>query len=57
MQRLEQAGGGLVSVHPPALASPVAIELLGMLEQAAADTFFIQPVRAAAGLPEQMSMF
>ena len=57
MQRLEQAGGGLVSVHPPALASPAAIELLGMLEQAAADTFFVQTARAAAGLPEQMSMF
>jgi hypothetical protein len=57
MQRLEQAGGGLVSVHPPALASPAAIELLDMLEQAAADTFFVQTARAAAGLPEQMSMF
>ena len=57
MQRLEQAGGGLVSVHPPALASPAAIELLGMLQEAAADTFFVQPPLMAAGLPKQMRMF
>jgi hypothetical protein len=57
MQRLEQAGGGLVSVHPPALASPVAVELLGMLQEAAADTFFVQPPHVAAGIPEQMRMF
>ena len=48
MQRLEQAGGGLVSVHPPALASPAAVELLGMLQAAAADTFFVQPARSDA---------
>ena len=57
MQRLEQAGGGLVSVHPPALASPAAVELLGMLQEAAADTFFVQPPLMAAGLPKQMRMF
>ena len=57
MQRLEQAGGGLVSVHPPALASTTAVELLGMLQEAAADTFFVQPPLMAAGLPKQMRMF
>ena len=57
MQRLEQGSGGLVSVHPPALASPVAVELLGMLQEAAADTFFVQPPLMAAGLPKQMRMF
>jgi hypothetical protein len=56
-QRLEQAGGALVSVHPPALASPVAVELPGMLQEAAADTFFVQPPLVAAWIPEQMRMF
>ncbi len=56
MQRLEQAGGGLASVHPPALPSPAAVELLGMLQAAAGDTFFIQPASPAA-LPEQIRLF
>jgi hypothetical protein len=56
MQRLEQAGGGLASVHPPALSSPAAVELLGMLQAAATDTFFIQPAPEVA-LPEQIRMF
>ena len=42
LRRLEQAGGGLVSVHPPALASPAALELLALLQLAAAETFFFQ---------------
>jgi hypothetical protein len=56
MQRLEQAGGGLASVHPPALPSPAAVELLGMLQAAAADTFFVHPAPGVA-LPEQMRLF
>jgi hypothetical protein len=56
MQRLEQAGGGLASVHPPALPSPVAVELLGMVRAAATDTFFVQRAPEAA-LPAQMRLF
>ena len=57
MQRLEQAGGGLVSVHPPALPGPAAVVLLGMLEQAATDTFFVRGSLGAAGLPDQLKLF
>ncbi len=57
MHRLEQAGGGLVSVYPPAIPSPAAVALLGMLEQAATDTFFVRGPQAPAGFPEQLSMF
>jgi hypothetical protein len=57
MQRLEQAGGGLVSVHSPALPSPAAVALLGMLEQAATDTFFVRGSLGAAGLPDQLNLF
>jgi hypothetical protein len=57
MQRLERAGGGLVSVHPPAIPSPASVALLGMLEQAATDTFFVRGPLVTAGLPEQLKMF
>jgi hypothetical protein len=57
MQRLEQASGGLVSVHPPAIPSPAAVALLGMLEQAATDTFFVRGPLGAAGLPDQLKLF
>jgi len=40
-------GGGLVSVHPPAVPSQAAVELLGFLQASAADTFFVQPTAPA----------
>jgi len=57
MQRLKQAGGGLVSVHPPALPSPAAVALLGMLEQTATNTFFVRGSLGTAGLPDQLKLF
>jgi len=44
LKRLEGATGGAVSVHPPAVPSPAAIELLGMLLAATPDIYFVQPV-------------
>ena len=57
LERLEQAAGGLVSVHPPALASPAALELLGMVQAAAASTFFLQASPGSAAPPAQMSLW
>ena len=47
LHRLEQAAGGVVSVHPPALPSQAASELLGLLQAATPDTYFVQPVPPA----------
>jgi hypothetical protein len=44
----------VVSVHPPAVPSQTAVELLGQLQASAEDTFFIQPAAAA---PEPMRLF
>jgi hypothetical protein len=44
LHRLEAAAGGAVSVHPPAVPSRAALELLGLLQAATLDTYFIQPV-------------
>jgi hypothetical protein len=46
--------GGVVSVHPPAVPSQAAIELLSLLQASAADTFFAQPPASA---PEPMRLF
>jgi hypothetical protein len=54
LKRLEQAAGGVVSVHPPAVPSQTAVELLCQLQASAADTYFIQPAVAA---PEPMRLF
>jgi hypothetical protein len=54
LERLEQASGGVVSAHPPGVPSQAAIELLGMLQTSAVDTYFIQP---AAPVPEPMRLF
>jgi hypothetical protein len=54
LERLEQAAGGLVSVHPPAIASPGAVELLRLLQQAAQSTYFVQNPPA---LPEALRLF
>jgi hypothetical protein len=48
LHRLEQKAGGAVSVHPPAVPSQTAIELLDMLQAATVDTYFIQPLAPAA---------
>jgi hypothetical protein len=53
LHRLEQAAGGLVSVHPPAVPSPAGLELLTMLQAATPDTYFVQP---AAPPPEPMRL-
>jgi len=55
-----QADGGwkpprlVVSVHPPAIPSQAAIELLSLLQASAADTFFAQPPASAL---EPMRLF
>ncbi len=54
LERLETATGGVVSVHPPAVPSQTAVELLEMLQASAADTFFVQPV---APEPEPLRLF
>jgi hypothetical protein len=54
LERLEQGAGGVVSVHPPAIPSQTAVELLGQLQASAVDTYFIQPVAPA---PEPMRLF
>jgi hypothetical protein len=54
LARLERAAGGVVSVHPPAVPSPAAVELLELLQASALDTYFIQP---AAPAPEPVRLF
>jgi hypothetical protein len=48
LERLEQAAGGVVSVHPPAVPSQAAIQLLELLQASAADTFMVQPPASPA---------
>ena len=54
LDRLAGAAGGAVSVHPPKMPSQAAIDLLGMLESSASDTYFIQPPAPA---PEPLRLF
>jgi len=54
LERLERFAGGVVSVHPPAVPSQAAIELLSLLQASAVDTFFAQP---AASALEPMRLF
>ncbi len=54
LHRLERAAGGVVSVHPPAVPSQTAIELLGMLQQATPEAYFIQ---TAPPPPEPLRLF
>lgn len=54
LHRLEREAGGLVSVHPPAVPSQAAVELLGMLQAATPDTYFVQP---APPVPEPLRLF
>jgi hypothetical protein len=54
LQRLEGRAGGVVSIHPPKAPSQAAVDLLGLVQQAAADTYFVQP---AEPRPEPMRLF
>lgn len=54
LERLEQAAGGVVSVHPPSVPSQAAVELLSILQASAVNTFFVQPVAPA---PEPVRLF
>jgi hypothetical protein len=54
LERLERIAGGVVSIHPPAVPSAAAMELLEIIQASAADTYFIQPVALA---PEPMRLF
>jgi len=54
LERLDRCAGGVVSVHPPAVPSQAAIELLSLLQASAEDTFFAQP---AASALEPMRLF
>jgi hypothetical protein len=51
LHRLEAAAGGAVSVHPPAIPSQTAVELLGMLQSATPDIYFIQPSSPPSAQP------
>jgi hypothetical protein len=54
LKRLEQASGGVVCIHPPAVPGPTANELLGLLQAATAEVYFIQPPAPA---PEPPRLF
>ena len=54
LKRLEAAAGGAVSVHPPAVPSQAALELLGLLQAASLETYFVQPAPAP---PEPLRLF
>jgi hypothetical protein len=54
LERLVGAAGGVVSVHPPAVPSQAAVELLGLLQASAGEAYFIQP---AAPAPEPLRLF
>lgn len=47
LERLEVTSGGLVSVHPPSVPSPAAVELLEMLQASAGESIFVDPEPAA----------
>ncbi len=53
LRRLERSAGGLVSVHPPAVPSQAALDLLSVLERAIPQTYYAQP---PAALVEQMKL-
>lgn len=53
LKRLERSAGGLVSVHPPAVPSQEALDLLSVLERAIPQTYYAQP---PAPLAEQMRL-
>jgi hypothetical protein len=54
LERLAE-NGGAISVHPPAIGSPAAVELLEMLEASpAVETFFVE---AALPPPEPLKLF
>ncbi len=55
LEQLAGAAGNAISIHPPALASQAAVDLLGMLQASpAVETFFIQPEAPA---PEPLRLF
>lgn len=54
LHRLEKATAGAVSIHPPAVPSQTAIELLDLLQAATVDTYYAQPVPPA---PEPLRLF
>jgi hypothetical protein len=54
LKRLERSAAGAVSVHPPAVPSRTASELLGMLQQATVEAYFVQPAPPA---PEPPRLF
>lgn len=54
MERLVGTAGGVVTVHPPKVASPEAVELLEMLQSPKVDSYCIQIPEPA---PEPMRLF
>jgi hypothetical protein len=54
LERLGRGSGGIVSVHPPKVPTPDAIELLGLLQESAGETYFVQ---TPAPVPEPMKLF
>jgi len=52
--QLHRLVGGAVSVHPPAVPSQTAIELLGLLQASTPNTYYVQ---AAAPAPEPLRLF
>jgi hypothetical protein len=54
LHRLERAAGGVVSLHPPAVPSQAALDLLHMLQSATPDTYFVQ---LPAPVPQPLTLF
>jgi len=48
LERLEVTSGGVVSVHPPAVPSQTAVEMLELLQASAGESIFVQPEPATA---------
>ncbi len=47
LERLEVTSGGVVSIHPPAVPSQTAVELLELLQASAGESIYVQPEAAA----------
>jgi hypothetical protein len=55
LDRLSRPAGGAVTVHPPAVPSPAAIEFVQMLQSHAADTWL--PAQPPAPIPLPLRLF
>jgi hypothetical protein len=54
LERLEVTSGGVVSIHPPAVPSQTAVEMLELLQASAGESIFVQP---EPGVVQPMRLF